>query len=438
MNFEQRFEDAFFRGDQSAGRELIRSIDSRSVFIWEENGLIDIEEEVVDPQKLLSFSLPVSMLCKVWREFQNMEFGADWIFKQIENPKGKAETYSQPVCTPIKSHEALIGSIRILVNPRYVHYDEHIGLLIGIDVFGNHFVSPDKSKRVIASEYRYQMDNYVGHLVLMWKCWREAFTVNRLKNGVSQETTFTSVRDELLAAGGRFIRGKIFSQAQEKEAEALFESLVFFAIFTHDLGKLQVKWQEVMRGWQAMAHSSFSARNPGKHLLAHTDYSPEDRHQRDALKDYEKKHKRPKHAIESAYLGQDILKQSLVPLLQDNFLADTEQIKYICHTVIMAAGRHHSAWAGGWDRAAVSKIKSIELHPQAKQAIADSWRSIHRFLPQSLALAKANLSKDVYPIKKDFDLNRFTSDETEYLQLYLLVVRALRLCDQRSVQLHNI
>ncbi|MCC5633395.1 hypothetical protein LC613_38670 [Nostoc sphaeroides CHAB 2801] len=173
-------------------------------------------------------------------------------------------------------------------------------------------------------------------------------------------------------------------------------------------------------------------------LLAHTDYSPEDRHQRDALKDYEKKYKRPNHAVESAYLAQDILKQSLVPLLQDNFLADTEQIKYICHTVIMAAGRHHSAWAGGWDRAATAKIKSIELHPQAKQAIADSWRSIHRFLPQLLSLPKANLSKDVYPIKKDFDLNRFTPDETEYLQLYLLVVRALRLCDQRSVQLHNI
>ncbi len=58
----------------------------------------------------------------------------------------------------------------------------------------------------------------------------------------------------------------------------------------------------------------------------------------------------------------------------------------------MAAGRHHSAWAGGWDQAATAKIKSIELHPQAKQAISDSWRSIHRFLPQSLALAQANLS----------------------------------------------
>jgi hypothetical protein len=112
-------------------------------------------------------------------------------------------------------------------------------------------------------------------------------------------------------------------------------------IFTHDLGKLQVKWQQVMRGWQAIAHSSFQGRNPGKHLLAHTDYDPEEKQQRDALKAYEAKHKRPKHAIESAFLTQEILKKSLLPLLH------------------------------------------------------------------------------------------------EYLQLYLLVVRALRLCDQRSVQLEQ-
>jgi len=31
-------------------------------------------------------------------------------------------------------------------------------------------------------------------------------------------------------------------------------------------------------------------------------------------------------------------------------------------------------------------------------------------------------------------LDIFSSDETEYQQLYTLVVRALRLCDQRSVQ----
>lgn len=434
MDFEQRFEDAFFRGDESAARDLIRSVDSRSVFVWEESTFIDIsDEEPIDPQRLLAFSVPLSTLYKVWGDFKNQGFGADWIFKRIEAPKEKAETYSQPICTPITSREKLMSSIRILVNPRFVEYDEHIGLVMGMDAYGNGFKSPVKPQRTTSSQYRYSMDNYVGHLVLMWKSWREPFTTTQFKNGEPVEITCVSVRNELLATGGRFIKSKIFPQVKEIEVEALFEILVFFAIFTHDLGKLQVKWQEVMQGWQAIAHSSFQGRNPGKHLLAHTDYNPEDKQQREALKAHEKKHKRPNHAIESAFLAQAILKQSLIPLLQDHFTKDAEQIKYLCYTVIMAAGRHHSAWASGWDNADVEKVKSIELHSKATEAIADSWRSMTRFLPTTLPLPEANLSRKLYQLK-EFDLNRFGSDEVEYVQLYLLVVRALRLCDQRSVQ----
>ncbi|GAX38413.1 CRISPR-associated helicase Cas3' [Nodularia sp. NIES-3585] len=436
MQFEQHFEAAFIRGEQSDANELIRSVDNRSLFIWEETGFIDYEEKPIDPRQLMAFSVPLTTLFKVWREFKNIEFGADWIFKRIERPKGKAETYSQPVCIEIKTRESLISSIQILVNHRYVSYDEDIGLLIGVNEFGNGFVSPPKPQRPMTSEYRYHMDTYVGHLGCMWTCWSNQFQTTRLKNGQPETTIYNSVRNELLSAGTKLIKNKIVPHIQESEAAALFELLVFFAIFTHDLGKLQIKWQEVMRGWQAIAHHQFQSHNPKQHLLAHTDYNPEDNNQKIALKTYEKQHKRPNHAVESAYLAQDILNQSLVPLLRDHFAADTEQIQYIRHTVIMAAGRHHSAWAGGWSQADIAKIKSIALHPHAQQAIAQSWRGMTRFLNSSLPLTAANLSKNIYPIKKDFDLNKLNDvDQLEYLHLYLLVVRALRLCDQRSVQL---
>ncbi|MFB2933697.1 hypothetical protein ACE1B6_00300 [Aerosakkonemataceae cyanobacterium BLCC-F154] len=45
-----------------------------------------------------------------------------------------------------------------------------------------------------------------------------------------------------------------------------------------------------------------------------------------------------------------------------------------------------------------------------------------------------NLNQNSYPIR-ELDLKRFSLNQMEYLQLYWLVVRALRLCDQRSVQL---
>lgn len=437
MLFEQNFEAAFFRGDQSFASELIRSVDSRNLFVWEETGLfIDFAQEPIDPRKLISFSVPVSTLCKVWRDSKNLEFGTDWIFQRIEAPKDKAETYSQPVCTEIKSRDSLVNSINILVNPRFIYYDENVGLLIGINEFGNGFVSPPKSQRSIVSEYRYHMDTYVGHLGSMWTCWRKPFKTLRLKNGEAEPTIYSSVRNELLPAGTKLIKNKIFPHIQESEAAALFELLVFFAIFTHDLGKLQVKWQQVMRGWQAIAHSSFQGQNPKQHLLAHTDYNPEDSQQKAALKDHEKKHKRPNHAVESAFLARDILTQSLVPLLHDDFAADDEQIRYICYAILMAAGRHHSAWAGGWKISDISKIKNIQLHLEAQKAIAQSWQGMTRFLNQSLPLTPANLSKSNYPAK-ELDLNQLnTGDEFEYFHLYLLVVRALRLCDQRSVQLN--
>jgi hypothetical protein len=201
------------------------------------------------------------------------------------------------------------------------------------------------------------------------------------------------------------------------------------------LGKLQVKWQDVMRGWQAIASRDFGGRNPGSHLLAHTDYDPVDKAQRDRLKAYEKKYKRPNHAVESAFLSREILLTSLFPLLRDRFEADSEQIQYICHAVMMAAGRHHSAWAAGWKMGEVAKVGKIQLHPRAKDAIASSWRNIARFLPETLPLQPANLSRELYAVTKEFDLNRFDTAQIEYLQLYSLVVRALRLCDQRSVQL---
>jgi hypothetical protein len=122
-------------------------------------------------------------------------------------------------------------------------------------------------------------------------------------------------------------------------------------------------------------------------------------------------------------------------LLRDGFNADSEQISCILHAVIMAAGRHHSAWAGGWKMGDVAKLGKIQLHPGANNAIASSWRSISRFLPETLPLQPANLSRELYAVTKEFDLNRFDTAQIEYLQLYSLVVRALRLCDQRSVQL---
>jgi hypothetical protein len=172
---------------------------------------------------------------------------------------------------------------------------------------GNGFTSPNKPQKQAVSEYKYRMDTYVGHLGCMWQCWHNPFRTRVLKNGTCIEVRYASVRNELLKTGGSLIKRKIFPEITTVKAEALFDYLVFLVIFTYDLGKLQQKWQEVMRGWQEIAHTSFQGKNPRSHLLAHTDYNPDDPQQKVALKNYEKQHKRPNHAVESAFLARYIL-----------------------------------------------------------------------------------------------------------------------------------
>lgn len=432
MRFEENFNKAVFYGDRSTASELIRSNDSRSIFIWEEPTWIDLDTPEIEPAQLQAFSLPVSTLCKIWRDLQNLEYEIDWVFRRIEPPSGKAsETYCQPGWKEIRSQSDLIASLQILVNPRYVFYDDRMGLRISIDENepGNHFVSPPKASQSRTQQYSYHMDTYIGHLGCLWTAWRKPFSTSAPKNGSAIALTYTSVQAELLQAGATLIRSKLLPHLTIEETEVLFEYLVFFAVLLHDLGKLQIQWQSAMRGWQAIAHQQFKGKDPKSHLLAHTDSDPANPAQQQALKSYEKQHRRPPHAVESAFIGREILKRSLLPWLEEHFAADEEQCDCIAHAVILAVGRHHSAWAEG-----DNLPKQIELHPQAQATINRSWDLLMRFLPQTFPLPKANLSKQSYSTQRLSLGDAFTPDRVEFFQLYLLLARSLRLCDQRSVQ----
>jgi len=452
-NFNTNFHAAVFRGELYAARELIRDIDSRNIFITQDpdSSKNISDEEEININNLEAFSISPSTLYKVFNEVQKQDYPKGWLFGRIESPPdSKAENYNQLIVKQIKDSKELAYSFRILVNRSYVRYNDKIGLVIALDA--DKWIEDTKSKQTASNnhdkkgrnEYKYHMDTYVGHLGCMWTCWRKPL----IKEVNGKLVKYASVRDELLQAGGRFIKTKIFSErnrddeAWVAETEALFEYLVFLAIFTHDIGKLQKQWQKAIRNWQKFVYEEFKGKderyNPKSHLLAHTDYDPESeekdskgRTQKKAQKDY----KRPPHAIESAFIAQGILKQSLIPTLSEHFNADEEQLKWICWTVIMAAARHHSAWADGWTGANLPKSGKIELHDDAQQAIADSWDRISRLLPKTLPLPdKPNLKQPPVYTVKTFKLAQFEPDQIQYLQLYWLVARALRLCDQRSVE----
>ncbi|MGI0485888.1 CRISPR-associated helicase Cas3' [Pantanalinema rosaneae CENA516] len=441
--FDDRFRAAVFQGEQSAAKELIRDVDNRSVFMVQEQAMIDLDLPEVDLRSLEAFSLPKTTLLKIWREFQDSH-SPDWIFKQAVQPERRqGEGYSLPVARPITHQNDIITSIRLLVNPRYADYDEDIGLQIGVNVEGN-YLSQVKPVQANSQEYCYHMDTYVGHLGRIWTCWNNPFPRNQPK--------YQSMRDEQLQAGGRFIRNQFFPRSTPTQAEALFELLVFLAVLTHDLGKLQIQWQAAMRGWQAIAHQDFKGSDPKDYLLAHTDFDPvdetsldsEDRTQKASLKAYEKQNPRPGHAIESAFLADEILEAVLIPVLKNLFQADNDQINAFCNVIEMAAGKHHSAWAKGWESDDLAELRQdkrrrgkLHLHGMANQAIAQSWqRLLTKQLSQILSLPSEPpmLSQQIYPVD-EVRLNCFNPDQMKYQQLYWFVVRGLRICDGRSVQI---
>ena len=448
--FIQQFDRAVFKGKLDTAKYLIRFIDNRNIYSAPDSYDIDLEQPEIDLNKLEAFSVPTSSLRKVWNDFQKANHNT-WLFKTIEQPpKNKAETYSQPITRVIKTLEEINTSYRILVNPNFIFYDQEgkLGLRFNVknpedEDPSDRFASLSKPEKVERSEYDYRMDNYVGHLVLMWKCWREPFTTQQMVNGYPQNITYQTIKDELCLAGGKFIQQKIFHNAKLEKTTALFEILVMFAILTHDLGKLQEKWQEVMRGWQKEAYIQFAKHKEFKvrkvndsELLAHTDHKPSV--DSEVYKKYMGKHKKPNHAVESAYLAEELLDSHLWSVLEGCFNADEEQIDNIFGVIQMAVGRHHTAWTNGWETDDTVEIGQIVLEESANKVIRSSYRSLVHFLPDTLSLSSDSfkLSQTSYDLYgEELNLNFFNSDSLKYQQLYALVVRALRLCDGRSVQL---
>lgn len=442
-DFEINFDDAVFRGKKSVAESLIRHVDNRSVFMVEDPVLVDFEvSDDVDIKQLQPFSLPRTTLIKIWRDYLDSH-DQTWIFKKVVAPeKGKEEGYALPKAQPIKSQHELTESIRIVVNPKYVSYDSNVGLQIGVHVEGNYKSSRKKPKARVSKEYSYKMDTYLGHLGRIWTCWERDFIGELWINGQATSVKLASSRSELGLAGGKFITRNFFPQATLAQATALFEFLVFLAVITHDLGKLQVKWQAAMCGWQKHAYQlylslsekpAFSIANPANQILAHTDHHPEDQIFKQAYEDYTAEHQRPAHAVESAFIAYDLLNAVLIPILEEQFQANGNQVDLICHTIEMAAGRHHSAWAKGWEES----DEKINLHPQANEVIQQSWKRLSPRLERELTIPqKLPKFEQIYDMA-DFPLGKkITEDDLPYQQLYWLIVRALRICDGRSVQLH--
>jgi CRISPR-associated endonuclease/helicase Cas3 len=208
------------------------------------------------------------------------------------------------------------------------------------------------------------------------------------------------------------------------------DQAIQLAIATHDLGKLDHKWQRWARAWQRLVAAKTNwadqYHEPGtSYFFAKTDYDYRSKEQREWQKELAEK--RPHHACESVMIGQDLLATSLGIDSEDS--PNLPVLRAVC----AAIARHHTPQA--------HEYGETRLDPRAVQAFKEAIALVRRDDAWGYDSALLNLSfkggdLDPVNVSGSSDLTRpDLSNAQEALYetwLYFVIVRALRLADQRA------
>jgi CRISPR-associated endonuclease/helicase Cas3 len=196
------------------------------------------------------------------------------------------------------------------------------------------------------------------------------------------------------------------------------------ALACHDLGKLSEKWQQWAWEWQRLLYER-EGRQPYQHdaafFFAKTDFDSSTR-QREWQRDMQTK--RPNHACESVALGYALIAGSL------GIAAPGSVCIPLWRAVCGAIAHHHTPTA--------HESAELQLKAGAAEAIREALEAARQNLPWSYDLAQIRTEP-----QSGFDLAPangtpfITRPERGQLQeretwLYFLIVRALRLADQRA------
>lgn len=172
------------------------------------------------------------------------------------------------------------------------------------------------------------------------------------------------------------------------------------AIACHDLAKLDKRWQGWVRTYQAAIEKPLP---DDRYMAVHTHWDPEDECHQAARRNADRRTKRPHHAGESAVSASRVIAALIGK-------ADPRLGRAIC----TAIARHHSP--------ATATFSDYALHPEAASALYAALVQAGFTPVAGPILELKGRSLEQLLIRPDFD----------HQLLYLLIVRALRLCDGLS------
>lgn len=380
---------------RGSASELIRDVDNRFVFVHP-NPHQD-EKLLTNPWAYEGFGLYPGMIFSAYKTlFDEVDSDTPWMMKGaqgVTDNEAPARQKTQYKWREVEGGEAYYTAV-IAIHPNLVQYDKERGFRFALSD-GTHS-SPLSKKKKNWERYSYQRETYAEHVAGLYAAYQHgrsrhkplkdeiAYVVNRMENQLPQLQLSAGQIDQMLRA--------------------------MFAC--HDLGKLDVKWQKWAHNWQNGEGQRFygtDAKLPPEYMAAHTDYDPNDQAQREAQKRIQPK--RPNHAGESAIAGANLFDE----------LSGKSNALY--KSAMTAVFRHHTPTA--------SSYESYELHPAARSAIKAALEVVA--CPSSwidyieMQMASGEPLGDV--------LIEFDNRHLPETLLYFLLVRVLRLADQRSQSL---
>lgn len=382
--------------ERGAARELIRTVDSRTVIVHPDPASIE------NPWAYEGFGIFRGSLFGIYEVLESLaaELDAGWTLMTAESLSDEESSRERAIWKwrHIQSKEDLEGAFIIAVNPLLAQYSPETGFLLGVRSEGDWQSPLREHSRKGGMEISYSRETYQEHVSRMLQVYTRPFYDTRA------EVERPALRDELAYAARRLERQMCLEPGTLDRAICL-------AILLHDVGKMDRRWQNWAHEWQRR----IAAPVEDGCMLAHTDYSADDPCHRSA--EAGMPGSRPPHAAESAVAVHKILHRLLgAPK------GPTDPRLKLVKALFTAIARHHSAQ--------VNRYKDFSLHQAAKTTLAQILADMDRSgeVIQSLETARKAQPVDGFLVRPN---------SRGELLTYFLIVRSLRLADQRSMEITN-
>lgn len=370
-------------GESGLRPQLIRdTLSNRTVLVYDAPR---IEEQ--SPFGREGFSLHIGTLHDKLEDLLALQdkLGLDWALRRLKTWDEDGETGFQWV--DVQRRDELKGAYLLAVHPRLAAYDAELGFRLAEPSDGTYQSQPlARPKPPRPNDYgAYRLECYHEHIAAMKRIL---------------ETGPWKRRFAWLAAR--------LAPLLEVPEERLWQAL-YLTLALHDVGKLQKEWQ----AWAWDYQRRIGEPLPDDHcLVAHTHSENTEAH-RQAARAAQRKHKKPNHAGEGAYASFLLACKAL----EDDFLAKA---------VVTAIARHHSPW--------VEQAEKYEMHPRAKQALAEALKTLG--LPKAWAdhLCTASTAPNLNHVLLEPPEPRANDAIWWGWWLYFLLVRNLRIADGMAVE----